>query len=209
MGRWVEEELVESGSRGVGRAWSSKSWLCRLESVVEEVVVVVATGDADEVPIVIVEEREWDKAEDKGAGVKGRLEDREEVGGKEGDEAEAMAASDSSFPGEGGTSSESRFELRVFFISWARSGRCSEKECEVGRTIAGGGLSEVVMEEEGEDERGEDVEGAVAEAEEEEEGGEEVKGEEGDVKRGVGISGIGWRSMEDGSQTLYGGIVVI
>lgn len=171
-----------------------------------EEVVVVVTGAADEVPIVIVEEWEWDKAEDKGAGVKGRLEDKEEVGGKEGDEAEAMAASDSSFPGEGGTSSESRFELRVFFTSWARSGRCSEKECEVGRTIAGGGLSEIVVEED-EDER-EDVAGVVAEAEEEE-GGEEVKGEGGDVKRGVGISGIEWRSMEDGSQTLYGGMAVI
>ena len=93
-----------------------------------EEVVVVATGAADEVLIIIVEEWECDKAEDRGAGVKGRLEERVEFEGKEGDEAEAMAASDSSFPGEGGTSSESRFELRVFFTSWARSGRCSEKE---------------------------------------------------------------------------------
>jgi len=76
----------------------------------------------------------------------------------------------------------------------------------VGRTIAGGGLSEIVVEED--DERGEDVVGVVVEAEEEVEGEEEAKGE-GDVKRGVGISGIEWRSMEDGSQTLYGGMVVI
>lgn len=77
-------------------------------------------GAAEQALIVFVEE---DKAEERGAGVKGRLEEREEVGGKEGDEAEAMAASDSSFPGEGGTSNERRFELRVFFTSWARSGR--------------------------------------------------------------------------------------
>ena len=77
----------------------------------------------------------------------------------------------------------------------------------MGRTIAGGGLSEVVVEEE--DGRGEDMVDVVAEAEKEEEGGEEVKGGEGDVKRGVGISEIEWRSMEDGSQTLYGGMVVV
>jgi hypothetical protein len=57
------------------------------------------------------------KAEDRGAGVKGRLEEREDVGGKEGDEADAIAASDSSFPGEGGTRRERRLELRVFFTS--------------------------------------------------------------------------------------------
>jgi hypothetical protein len=56
--------------------------------------------------------------------------------------------------------------------------------------MAGGGLSEIDVEE---DERGEDVVGVVAEAEEEEEeeGREDVKGDgEGDVKRGVGISEI-------------------
>ena len=76
----------------------------------------------------------------------------------------------------------------------------------MGRTIAGGGLSEVVVEEEGEDV----VEGvlAVAMVEAEEEGEEDVVvAKEGVVKRGVGISGIEWRSI-DGSQTLYGGMAV-
>ena len=122
------------GSLGVGRASSSKSWLCRFD-----VGVAIDEGGLQEV---------WREAEERGAGVKGRRVEREVDEGVDGREGVTITGrlaflaplslllllllSLAALPERGNTFRDSCFELRIFFMSCARSGRSSGEGDEEG-----------------------------------------------------------------------------